>query len=277
MIGVLSWGLPFYLLAVFGIVCFFMRPKGDVKPGSINWSPLDAVSITLAIYFVSQLVGGALVYIYPLTKHWSQQQTNNWLNQNINGQFFLVLVVEAITLGLLWWFLKRRQASFQTIGLKRKPKLSDLGYVVLGFGVYFAIYVVAVSIIQHAVHINVNQQQQLGFSNAHGSALIPVFISLVLLPPIAEEILVRGFLYSGLKKGLPKVWAVLLTSALFATAHLEAGSGAPLLWIAAIDTFVLSLVLIYLREKTGSLWASIGLHMLKNGIAFLSLFVFKVM
>jgi len=58
---------------------------------------------------------------------------------------------------------------------------------------------------------------------------------------------------------------------------LQARSGQPLLWVAGIDTFILSLVLIYLREKTDSLYASIGLHMLKNTIAFLGLFVFKVM
>jgi len=273
----LNWGIPFYLLGLYGVVCFFTRPQDNTKPGRIAWSPLEAASVTLAIYFVSQLVGAALVYIYPLAHGWNQQQITNWFNQNVNGQFFLVLAVEALTLALLWCFLKRRKADFKTIGLKRRPQWRDLGYVLLGFGVYFALYVVAVSIVQHLVHINVDQQQQLGFDGAHGGELVPVFISLVLLPPIAEEILVRGFLYSGLKKGLPKIWAVLLTSGLFAMAHLEAGSGAPLLWIAAIDTFVLSLVLIYLREKTGSLWASIGLHMLKNGVAFLSLFVFKVM
>ena len=42
--------------------------------------------------------------------------------------------------------------------------------------------------------------------------------------------------------------------------------------LAAATAFVLSLVLIYLREKTGSLWASITLHAIKNGVAFVALF-----
>jgi membrane protease YdiL (CAAX protease family) len=77
-----------------------------------------------------------------------------------------------------------------------------------------------------------------------------------------------------LKKGLNVFWACAITSSLFAIAHLQVGSGEPLLWSAAVDTFVLSLILIYLREKTGSLWTSVGLHSLKNFIAFLGLFVF---
>lgn len=85
--------------------------------------------------------------------------------------------------------------------------------------------------------------------------------------------MVRGFLYTTLKKALKPIWAVLLTSALFAAAHLSEGGSSGLLWIGALDTFVLSLVLIYLREKTGGLWASITLHAIKNGIAFVTLFL----
>jgi membrane protease YdiL (CAAX protease family) len=124
---------------------------------------------------------------------------------------------------------------------------------------------------------NVNEQQQIGFSNVHGGLpLLMTFVSLVILPPLAEEIMVRGFLYSTLKKAMPALAAVILTSALFASAHLPEGGDAGPLYIAALDTFVLSLVLIYLREKTGSLWASITLHAAKNGIAFVALFALHV-
>jgi membrane protease YdiL (CAAX protease family) len=49
-----------------------------------------------------------------------------------------------------------------------------------------------------------------------------------------------------------------------------------LLYIAGLDTFILSLFLIYLREKTDGLWASMALHALKNGVAFVALFVLHV-
>jgi membrane protease YdiL (CAAX protease family) len=102
------------------------------------------------------------------------------------------------------------------------------------------------------------------------------FISLVILPPLVEETLMRGYLYGSLRKNMSKIGAALVTSIIFASAHLEFGSGAPLLWIAALDTFVLSLFLVYLREKTGSLWAGMLVHALKNGIAFASLFIFHL-
>lgn len=128
-----------------------------------------------------------------------------------------------------------------------------------------------------APSLNVDQAQQLGFNPIGTAQLIVTFVSLVILPPLVEETLMRGYLYTSLKKGLPQISAALVTSAIFASAHLQAGSGAPLLWVAAIDTFVLSLFLIWLREKTGSLWASMTLHALKNGVAFISLFIFHLM
>jgi membrane protease YdiL (CAAX protease family) len=62
------------------------------------------------------------------------------------------------------------------------------------------------------------------------------------------------------------VWlAILITSTLFGLIH-----GA---WNVGIDTFALSIVLCVVRLKTGSLWASILIHMTKNAIAFYLLFI----
>jgi len=96
--------------------------------------------------------------------------------------------------------------------------------------------------------------------------LVLAFIGLVVLPPIAEEMLFRGFLYRGLAKRLPKILSALITSGLFALLHFQ--------WNVSLDVFVLSLVLIALYEKTKNLWVCVGLHAIKNGIAFLALFVF---
>ncbi|MGH7237402.1 MAG: CPBP family glutamic-type intramembrane protease [Candidatus Saccharimonadales bacterium] len=46
--------------------------------------------------------------------------------------------------------------------------------------------------------------------------------------------------------------------------------------MAGVDTFILSTVLCYLREKTGRLYAGIGVHALKNFVAFAALFLFHV-
>ncbi len=271
----INWATPLLILAIYGVVRYFKSPKVTQKD-SVNWTPLETVGITLAIYFGSQLIGLLLIYVFGLIGGLSQTQDNNWLNNNVYGQFVMVFAVEALTLSLLLGFLKKRSANLKTIGLGT-PKIKDIGFVLIGFLFYFVTYLLVLAVLQRAVpNLNKDQKQMIGFSGARRGQLGLVFISLVILPPFIEELMMRGFLYSGLKKGLPIMWAAIITSLLFGLAHLEAGSGQPLLWTAGIDTFILSFVLIYLREKTGTLWASIGLHMLKNCIAFASLFVFHI-
>lgn len=245
----------------------------QAKKSVITWGPIAAIVVTVLIYLLSQFVGSLVISAYVELKHYTAMFANQWV-QGVWPQFFYVLVVEGVTLLMLWWFLRRRHATFKTLGLI-KPKLRDFGYSLVGFGIYFPILIAAMAALKSLLpHINQNQEQQLGFQNAHGQALVLAFISLVLIPPVVEEILARGFLYLGLKSRLKWFWAALITSLMFATAHLQIGAGAPLLWTAALDTFILSWVLIWLRETTGGLWASIGLHMLKNMLAFAALFIF---
>ena len=90
-----------------------------------------------------------------------------------------------------------------------------------------------------------------------------VFVGMlaVLIAPVAEEVLFRGVLYPSIKQsGFPRT-ALWVTSLLFATMHFNALSFVPLT--------VFSLVLIFLYEKTGSLWASITAHSLFNFTNFL--------
>ncbi len=275
----LSWATPLYILALYGLVAFFGRRNSTSEESKkrFAWSPLESVGVTLFIYFAGQLVGSLIAFGFPSLLGWEQQRIIDWLSNDAVGQFTAVVLIEAISIGLLIWFLRRRTATLKTIGLGRRVIASDIGLALLALLGYFVTYIVASIAVKALLpSINLDQQQQIGFKEVTNIQLPLVFISLVVLPPIAEELMVRGFLYTGLKKGLPKIAAIVVTSGLFAVAHLQAGIGEPLLWVAAIDTFILSIFLIGLREKTGSLWSSITLHALKNGIAFLSIFVFHV-
>lgn len=263
--------------------------KADLNPSDLiepektqqkpTWSPFVAVGFVLVLYILTQVLAGILISIYPAFQHWGSEQTTKWLNSSVLAQFGYMVLVEAATLGGLWWFLRRHRSNFRALGLTRRPKLLDPLLSAGGFGVYFLVYIVLVMVMSALLpSLNVDQPQDVGFSSATGfMALSLTFISLVILPPVTEEILMRGFLFGSLRRKMPFLLAAILTSAIFASGHLMGGAeGAPLLWIAFIDTFILSVVLCYLREKTGRLWAGIGLHMIKNGVAFVSLFLLHV-
>lgn len=236
------------------------------------YGPQATVAITVFIYFASQVVAGVLIGIVPLIKHWSVEQTLSWIQNNAWATFAFVAILEAATLYLLHLFLKYRTLNFKYIGFNR-PQAKHIAYALGGFAVYFVLYIVGIIVAKALVpSLDLEQKQEIGFDTAtKGMELLPIFVSLVILPPITEEIVARGFLFGGLRTKLPFVSTTLITSALFAIAHLGKASDG-LLWAAAIDTFILSLVLCYLREKTGSLWPSIVVHALKNGLAFVVLF-----
>lgn len=251
-----------------------INPKTEVK--RVPWNTAWGLIYAVIIFFGAQIVAGLIISLYPVFRGWSAEQTTTWLTEVVTAQFAYVVVVEALTVAAIVIFIRAYKGSLSLIGLVR-PRLRDAGYAILAYPIYLAVYIGAFVVISNFVPgIDVNQEQDVGFNQVQGGlALIMTFISLVILPPIVEEIIMRGFIFSSLRKHLNFIVTALITSVIFGILHLAGGvAGSGLLYIAAVDTLLLSFVLCYLREKTGSLWAPISLHAIKNGIAFLSLYVF---
>ena len=239
------------------------------------WSPFTAIVIALLLFVGAQFLASVPFIVYAHLQHWNSDQANIWLNGTY-PQFWFVLLAEAITFIGLWRFTRARGLTLRDIGWRKFNGWAII-YALGGFAVYFVAYLILLAVTSALVpNLNLKQQQDIGFQNVQGGLqLATTFVSLVVLPPLVEETFFRGFLFTSFRLRMGLLAATLLTSALFAVPHLlESQGGGGLLWIAGIDTFVLSTVLCYLREKTGSLWPGIFLHAIKNGIAFLALYVF---
>jgi membrane protease YdiL (CAAX protease family) len=78
--------------------------------------------------------------------------------------------------------------------------------------------------------------------------------------PIAEETFFRGFLFAGLRRYYPFWIAAAVSALIFAAGHMVPGAIVPL--------YVLGFLFAWLRERTGSLWPSIAMHMLSNALYF---------
>jgi membrane protease YdiL (CAAX protease family) len=231
-------------------------------------SPIRVVLTTLVIFFLSQFIAAFFVELALGLSHGTN--FGNSIDQSAATQFFFVLIAEGLAILLTFNLLKVRGIPFRAIGLGRRPKLNDLTKGAVGFVIFYLVLIIITAILTAIVpNLDKNQTQDVGF-NTLNTALDSVlaFVALVILPPLGEETLVRGYLYSGLRSRWRFIPALLLTSVLFGAAHLQSGAGGSLLWSASLDTFVLSSILVYLRETTGALYAGMLVHGLNNLIAF---------
>jgi CAAX protease family protein len=84
----------------------------------------------------------------------------------------------------------------------------------------------------------------------------------VVLAPVFEEILFRGFLFRGLANSFGWVWGALISAAIFGAAHLQLDVFLPLA--------ALGFALAWAYHRTGSLWTNVTMHALFNTVAVIA-------
>jgi membrane protease YdiL (CAAX protease family) len=98
--------------------------------------------------------------------------------------------------------------------------------------------------------------------NAYDAAVM--FFMVAICAPVIEEIAFRGFLVDWLLRRMAWVGSILCASFIFAIIH-----G----WTVAVPIFFVGLAAGWLRFRFKSLWPSVLLHMLNNGVAVIALWV----
>ncbi|MGB9212483.1 MAG: type II CAAX endopeptidase family protein [Halobacteriota archaeon] len=175
--------------------------------------------------------------------------------------FWLLIVADivsvALIVALVLSFYKEKLSS---LGLKTKKLPKALLYGVVGFVVAFVVAAIVGYPIEQYFGVDVTQQAL--SQSATVSGLLPlVLLSGVIIAPICEEIVFRGYLYKAFRDRFKPWYAIVMSAALFSAIHLEP--------LAAVHLFVIGIVLAYVYEKTDNLMAPIALHMLNNAVAFL--------
>jgi membrane protease YdiL (CAAX protease family) len=232
---------------------------------TIQWGKLALFSLWMLLGFgIAQVVLSGVVFGLdaigvPLRS----------LNQSVLSAVFAAAVYVlslVVVIGLPRW-VKRHRTTLSDTGLQRLPSWADIGLAPLGFIAYFIVSALLTLTVTALIPgFDISQPQETGFSNLTSQyEYLLAFLTLVVLAPVAEEILFRGYLYGKLRRVAPVWLVILIVSVLFGVVHGQ--------WNVAVDVFVLSVVLCVLREITGSIWAGILLHMVKNGVAFYFLFV----
>jgi len=227
------------------------------------------MAIVLPLWVLAGLLAAQLVVTGALWALRALHIQIDGINQNIFMTIVAVLIYIICLVFVIGipWLIWRSRVRLSDIGLNRLPTWTDILMAPAGMIIYFVISAFLMFLATSWLPwFDVSQAQDTGFSQlGQRYEYILAFLTLVIIAPIAEEILFRGYLLGKISKYMPVWLAILITSVLFGFVH-----GA---WNLAIDTFALSVVLCLLRISTKSLWAPILLHTMKNSLAFYILFI----
>ena len=144
------------------------------------------------------------------------------------------------------------------------------GWILWGFGGYFVALplVILVSLVNQKLwqgQGGSNPILPIALENRDGIALTIFFTTAAIAAPLFEEFLFRGFLLPSLTRYFPAWGAIILSSFLFAIAHLSLSEVLPLMTLGII------LGVVYTRSR--NLLSSMLLHSLWNSGTLLSLFI----
>ena len=156
--------------------------------------------------------------------------------------------------GFAAWLFSVRSAgrSFVLWGFRR-PTRAYFWVVPLGLAAAYAFGVA------HDIIVNPRQQAIVNdFPHSVLGAAMFLLVAVV-MAPVFEEIVFRGFLFRGLANSWGWVGGALASAAIFGAAHLQLDVFLPLA--------ALGFVLAWAYKKTGSLWTCITMHALFNLIA----------
>ncbi|MEE9166632.1 MAG: type II CAAX endopeptidase family protein [Candidatus Neomarinimicrobiota bacterium] len=186
-----------------------------------------------------------------------------FLLQNNGGGTFIrpvtLIFGESVLLVPVFIFLARR-----TNNIRRVLRINAVPATTLGITVIFSLGVVVwadeVDRLITSVFPPPDWLPQLLRADDPVSLLL-IFLGAVILAAVAEEILFRGFLQSVLENHWKNVTrAVLITSLLFAVIHFNPSG--------MIQIYLLAILMGYLAWRTNSVFPSIVMHGINNGLAF---------
>ncbi|WP_288262007.1 CPBP family intramembrane glutamic endopeptidase [uncultured Prochlorococcus sp.] len=131
-------------------------------------------------------------------------------------------------------------------------------------------FVLLISLIMNSLIDNQNGSNpllEIVLNNNNYLSFILLFITTTLLAPLFEEIIFRGILLPTLSINFGIILGIIVSAFIFALAHLSLGEMPAL--------FVLGIGLGITRISSGSLFSSVIMHSLWNGLTFLNLFLLR--
>lgn len=241
------------------------RQTDDRFKLSVPWKSWEAILVFILSWIgIPVLILLAFRFAAPYDAN-IQNFITGVRNGDIVASFQLSLLDAVGGLALIAIILRKYRAPWTKLGLRRFNLPRAVFWLVLMFVIFIAATWLSFIIVKMLwPAFNAGQAQVNEFTQASTpSAKNLSFFALVVIPPIIEEILFRGFMFPAFAGRFGILLGAVFSSLLFGLAHLQANVG--------VYTVVLGLLLCVMYKKTGSIIPGMALHMLNNYIAFAAL------
>lgn len=180
-----------------------------------------------------------------------------WLDLTVDNSL-IIIFGEATLLLPTWYFtIYKYGAKWADLGLRPfNPRVMRVGcWLMVAFFLFHLIYATLLAFF--------GLQTQPGLDKIFTNTAFPalLFVGGAFIAPFVEEIFFRGFIFSGLRQHWGWQKAIVISSVLFALAHLVPTSLLPV--------FLLGLIFAFVAQISGSIWPAIIIHTFNNLIALL--------
>ena len=217
------------------------------------------------IYWPIFLFGAPLLAALAVSAIWPTADAALWLSRTN----FIYCLINAAALVLIFFrYLKAQLLRLQERGWRL---FADLG---IGYAAYYGLSIAAGYVISLLMqlfstpYLNANQD-----AVEESLRVLPVLVILesLLLAPTAEELLTRGLIFGTLRRR-SRILAYALSMLAFSLAHCVSNLPYQPFAVTLIDVVTYlpaGFVLAWVYERSGTIWTSVFLHAVINGVALL--------
>lgn len=234
-----------------------LRRRGESGPPPVapapGWWILLGLLVLSAIYLGLQF-GSSLLVAIPFGMANPQQDPADFvvLIAQDGRLFSMAGSAGWLTLLVLLIFCGSGQGFAGRLAWVRPPALAAFLWIVGGF-----ILVAGLGLLTKP-YLDERSREGLALFSLGLESPIPVFLAVVILAPFVEELVFRGYAWTGLAARWGAPAASVITAVVFTALHVQYG------WVALSVIFVFGLLLAAARWHTGSVIPCIVLHLLNN-------------
>jgi membrane protease YdiL (CAAX protease family) len=225
-----------------------------------DWTDDDIAAMSLSGCISTIVLSFAWLGYYLEGQGWTQSLIEG-TNEKSAGVTIGLMVASVLALtGSAYFFaIKKHPQGWKSVGLQPSTRSWLIGSALIG-ALFMPVNITIVTTVQRMLDVPV-----LDFASESTGEPFPiaeflaVFVLVVIVVPIAEEIFFRGIIYKWLRQRAGFLIGLLVSSIAFGTLHFAAPS------IAAISVLGVLCALVY--ELSDSLWTAVTVHAMNNFLA----------